>query len=387
VGDSAQVPAAGTCDPAFAPVREAFVANFEERGEHGAAVCVVVEGSVVVDLWGGWADGARTTPWPSEALVNVFSVGKAFAALCVARLVGSGRLDLDEPVATRWPEFAANGKEAVTVRQLLAHRAGLPAVRRRLPPGAMLDHRLMASALADQEPWWPPGTAHGYHTNTFGFLVGELVRRVDGRTLGAMLREDIAGPLGADVFIGLPPAEHARVVEFVWPGIPPPEVEPTGLGPSQLMEFNAYSNPSGLSGAGVVNTSAWRSAEIPSTNAHGSARGVARIYAALANGGVLDGVRIVEEAVLECFTEEQSNGADLILHRPSRFGVGFQLTQPERPLGPGARAFGHFGAGGSLGYCDPDRKVAFGYVINEMGPRWQNPRNRALIDAVHRSVG
>ena len=156
------------------------------RGEHGAAVCVVVDGSVVVDLWGGWADWSRHVPWPADGLVNVFSVGKAFAALCAARLVGDGRLEVDESVANYWPEFAAGGKGAVTVRHLLAHQAGLPAVRRRLPHDAMLDHRLMSEALAEQEPWWTPGTAHGYHTNTFGFLVGELVRRIDGRTLGTV---------------------------------------------------------------------------------------------------------------------------------------------------------------------------------------------------------
>jgi CubicO group peptidase (beta-lactamase class C family) len=368
-------------------VREAFVANLTERGEHGAALCVVVDGAVVVDLCGGWADRRRRVPWPPDGLVNVFSVGKAFAALCVARLAGEGRLSVDEPVATYWPEFAANGKAAVTVRQLLAHQAGLPAVRRRLPPGAMLDHELMAAALADQEPWWEPGTAHGYHTNTFGFLVGELVRRVDGRTLGTVLREDVARPLGADAHIGLPAALHPRVVEFLWPGIPAPEHEPPGLSDAQLMEFNAYSNPSGLSGAGVVNTAGWREAEIPSTNAHATARGVARVYTALAAGGAVDGVRVVGDAVLAQFSTEQASGEDLILHRPSRFGLGFQLTQPERPLGPGPRGFGHFGAGGSLGFCDPDASVAFGYVINEMGPRWQNPRNRALIDAVYRSLG
>lgn len=387
MGGSGAIPLSGHCDPAFEPVREAFVANFEQRGEHGAALCVVVGDSVVVDLVGGWADAARSTPWPTEGLVNLFSVGKAFAAVCVARLVGEGRLGLDDPVAEVWPEFAAHGKNSVTVRQLLAHRAGLPAVRRRLPPEAMLDHRLMAEALAAEEPWWPPGTAHGYHTNTFGFLVGELVRRVDGRTLGTVLGDDVAGPLGAEIFIGLPEREHDRVVDFLWPGVPAPEAEPAGLSRDQLMEFNAYSNPSGLSGAGVVNTARWRRAEIPSTNGHGSARGVARLYQALAHGGVADGVRVVEEGLLAFFTEEQANGEDLILHRPSRFGVGFQLTQPERPLGPGARAFGHFGAGGSLGYCDPERGLALGYLINQMGPRWQNPRNRALIDAVSRVLG
>ena len=200
-----------------------------------------------------------------------------------------------------WPEFAAAGKEAITVRQLLSHQAGLPAVRRRLPPGAMLDWPAMTTALAEQEPWWQPGTAHGYHVNTFGFLVGEVIRRITSKTPGELLRDEIAGPLGADVHIGLPASEHARVASFIWPGPPPAE-------------------------------------------------------------------------------------QDLVLHRPSRFGLGFQLTQPERPIGPGQATFGHFGAGGSLGFADPESGVAFGYVMNQMGPRWQNPRTRALVDAVYESL-
>ncbi|MGH9008203.1 MAG: serine hydrolase domain-containing protein, partial [Acidimicrobiales bacterium] len=218
----AEVPIDGHCADGFDAVGREFAENFASRGELGAAVCVVVDGRVVVDLWGGWEDVARRRPWRSDALVNVFSVGKGPAALCAARLVGAGRLDVESPVAEYWPEFAAAGKERVTVAELLSHQAGLPAVRRRLPAGAMLDHGLMCEALAGQEPWWAPGTAHGYHTNTFGFLVGELFARIDGRSLGAALAEDIADPLGAELFIGLPAALHDRVAEFHWPGEPPP---------------------------------------------------------------------------------------------------------------------------------------------------------------------
>jgi CubicO group peptidase (beta-lactamase class C family) len=380
-------PIGGICAPGFEAVSDAFVTNFAERGEVGAAVCVVVRGSVVVDLWGGWAGPRGGTPWQGDTLVNVFSVGKAFAALCAARLVDQGLLDVDETVGAYWPEFAAAGKRGITVGQLLSHQAGLPAVRRRLPPGAMLNHELMCAALEEQEPWWDPGSAHGYHTNTFGYLVGELVRRIDGRSLGTVLREDIAAPLAADAYIGLPEELLDRVAEFQWLREPPPEVEPENLSESELMEHNGYFNPSGLSGAGAVNTREWRMAEIPSTNGHASARAVARIYEALAAGGEAGGVRVVDRGTLDLFTTERSAGMDLILHRPSRFGLGFQLTQPERPLGPGPRAFGHFGAGGSLGFCDPDAGVAFGYVINSMGPRWQNPLNRSLIDAVFASLG
>lgn len=374
---------AGVCDPRFEPVRQAFVDNFTERGERGAAACLIVDGQTVVDLWGGHADLAGTSPWERDTLVNVFSIGKAMTAACAHRLVGQGRLDVERPVAQWWPEFGAGGKDGVTLAQVLSHQAGLPAVRKRLPPNAMLDWELMTSALAAQEPWWPPGTAHGYHTNTFGFLVGEVVRRVTGRSLGTYFRQEIAGPLGADFFIGLPPAEHHRVAEFNWPGPANPEVEPPGLTDAQLMEFNTYYNPSGLSGAEVVNTPEWRQAEIPSTNGHATARAVARIYQELAAGG---GV-VVERHALAAATVEQVYGDDLILHRPSRFGLGFQLTMAERPLGPNARSFGHFGAGGSLGFCDPDAGVAFAYVMNEMGARWQNPRNQALLDAIYASLG
>ena len=376
----------GRCDQRFAPVREALRGNFRDRGEHGGAVCVIVDGRVVVDLWGGWADLGGTRRWQPDTLVNVFSVGKGLIAACTARLAGQGRLDLDAPVASYWPEFGAAGKGAITIRQLLSHQAGLPAVRRRLPPGSMLDWPVMTSALAAQEPWWEPGTGHGYHVNTFGFLAGEVIRRVTGATVGTLLREEIAGPLGADVHIGLPVSQDARVAEFSWPGPPPAEEEPAGLEPAQLMAHNAYFNPGGLSGSGMINSRAWRAAEVPSANAHGTARGVARVYAALAAGGSLDGVTIVGATALATAATEQVYGPDLVLHRPTRFGLGFQLTQPERPLGPGQAAFGHFGAGGSLGFCDPDSGVAFGYVMNQMGPRWQNPRTRALIDAVYQSL-
>jgi len=376
----------GTCDASFEPVRAAFADNFAVRGETGGAICVTAGGRVVADLWGGWTTAAGITPWRPDTLVNFFSVGKGLMSVLAARLAGTGLLNIDAPVAGYWPEFGAAGKESVTVRQLLSHQAGVPAVRRRLPPGAMLDWAVMTRAIAEQVPWWQPGTAHGYHVNTFGFAVGEVLRRVTGRTVGALLRADVAGPLGADVYIGLPAAHHGRVADFDWPGAIPPEEDRPDLAGDRLMEHNAYFNPSGLSGAGVVNTASWREAELPSTNGHGSARGVARIYAALAAGGAIDGVRIVDRGALADATAEHVYGTDRILHRPSRFGLGFQLTQPERPMGHGPRAFGHFGAGGSLGFCDPDAGIAVGYVTGQMGPRWQNPRNRAVIDALYSCV-
>jgi CubicO group peptidase (beta-lactamase class C family) len=372
----------GWCDPRFAGVREAFAANFAERGETGAAACLAVHGTVVADLWGGVAGRG---PWRRDTLVNVFSVGKGLIAACAARLIGRRLLDPDAPVARYWPEFGAAGKGAITVRQLLSHQAGLPALRAPLPRGSMLDWRLMVTELAAEPPWWPPGSGHGYHVNTFGFLAGEVIRRVTGTSVGAVLRDEIAGPLGADVHIGLPAAEHGRVADFDWPEavIPPEAAE---LRPDLLMIRNAYANPADLSGMGVVNTPAWRCAEVPSANAHASAAGITRVYAALAGGGAVDGVRVIDSAALAGAVAQQVDGEDLVLRRPSRFGLGFQLTQPERPLGPGSGGFGHFGAGGSVGFCDPDAGVAFGYVTSQMGPRWQNPRNRALINAIFNSL-
>jgi len=374
----------GTCLSSYEPVREAFASNFTLHSERGAAVCVVIDGRVVVDLWGGWADLEGTVPWSADTLVNAFSIGKGVVALLAAQLVGEGALDVDRAVAEVWPEFAAGGKGNVTVRQLLSHQAGLPALHERLPDLAMYDWRAMTAALAAETPWWEPGTAHGYHVNTFGFLIGEVLRRVTGASVGQLVRDRVARPLGADLHLGLSAAEHRQIASWDWgSGMPDPATMGALTGDS-LMRFNTYFNPSGASGAGVVNTPEWRAAEIPSTNMHATARGVARLYAALANGGELDGVRVVDEGALRAAVAEQVYGPDRVLDRPTRFGLGFQLTQPERPLGAGDRAFGHFGAGGSLGFCDPDRRLAMGYVMNTMGERWQNPRNRALIDALDR---
>lgn len=373
----------GTHDPRFARVVDEFRRNFSERAERGGAFALWCDGKQVVDVWGGWSDVARQHPWQRDTIVNFFSVSKALCTVACMRLVDQGKLNLDAPVSRYWPEFAAGDKGSTTVRQLLSHQAGLPAIRKPLPDGAAFDWAMITQALAEQQPWWTPGTAHGYHVNTFGFLAGELVRRVDGRSIGRLLHEHVARPLSADLFIGLPASEHHRVSEFLWPGNP---AKPDISDDTALMHWNTYWNPPGFSGSHWVNHPRWREAEVPSTNGHGNARGVARIYAALADGGEIDGIRILSREALAAATEEQVNGHDLINNRVSRFGIGFQLTQPERPLGPNRGAFGHFGAGGSLGFCDPKARIAFGYVTNDMGPRWQNPRNRALIDAVYASL-
>lgn len=378
-------PIHGSCDARFAPVRDALAENFRHHDELGAAVALTLDGRLVVDLWAGWADESRTRAWARDTLVDVFSVGKAMAALSLLVLVDRGQVELEAPVARYWPEFAAGGKGAITIRTLLAHRAGLPAIRQLLPDLAMYDWGLMTAALAAEEPWWEPASRHGYHVNTFGFLVGEIVRRVGGRSFADFFRREIAGPLEADMHFGIGPEEDERTADYVFDFASEPPAMPADDARRFLLH-RVYANPPGLSGDGTVNTRAWRAAQIPSTNGHATARGVARLFSALGGLGAVDGVRLVRTETLEHAIEEASSGPDFVLGRPSRFGLGFQLTQPERPLGPNPRSFGHFGAGGSLGFADPDARLAFGYTMNRAGPRWQNPRNRALIDAVYASL-
>ncbi len=284
------IPVSGHCDARFRAVRDEFVRNFGERGEVGAAVCIVVDGVTVVDLAGGWADPATGAPWRHDTLVDYYSVGKAFVALLALQLVDAGLVALDEPICTVWPEFAAAGKEGATLRHALCHRAGVPAIRAPLRNDDLWDWDRMAGALAATAPWWEPGTRHAYHTNTYGHLIGEVVRRVSGEPCGRRLAA-LAGPLQADLFVGVPPAEQRRCAEVLFESPGPPaaldealEGAPEG---DARMEMLSYFNPPGYSSMGVVNTAAWRSAEVPSTNGHGTARGVARLYAALLEPGRL----------------------------------------------------------------------------------------------------
>jgi CubicO group peptidase (beta-lactamase class C family) len=382
----------GHCDARFRALREAFAANFSEQGEVGAGLCVQIGGVRVVDLWGGHRDAARSEPWREDTLVNAFSVGKGVVAMLVLALIERGDLALDRPVAEAWPEFAASGKQAITVRTLLAHSAGLPAVRERMPDQALYDWNRMCAALAGQAPYWEPGTAHGYHVNTYGFLAGELVRRVTRVGVGEALARILTGPAGADFHYGLAPHDHARVAEVVMP-IPMLRDEaqwalafpPTGDAAHDRMVWHAYFNPNGISGMGTVNTVAWRNAAIPSTNGHGTARGVATLYAAFLRGGP-PGVRWAGDALRAEAVSIAADGDDRVTRRPSRFGLGFQLAQPSRPIGASPRAFGHFGYGGSLGFADPDADLAFGYLMNRPGERWNNPRTERLLDALYRCL-
>ena len=373
----------GHCDPRFAAVRAAFAENFAERGEVGAAVCVVVGGEVVADLVGGWSDAARSRPWAPDTLVDFYSVGKAVVSLLALQLVDRGRIDLDAPIAGVWPQFARGGKEAVTLRQALCHRAGVPAIRSRLTDDDLWRWDRMVDALAATEAWWEPGTRHAYHTNTFGHLIGEVVRRVSGELPGDRLR-GVVGPLEADLWFGVPPPQQHRCAEVLWAyrDPPPPDVDldalPAGLPDDVLMNVLAHFNPPGYSSVGVVNSAQWRSAQVPSTNGHGTATGLARLYAALLRPGAL-----LSPELLDHVTRVHSSGPCPILGEDVVFGLGFTPTSSWRPLGPNPRSFGHFGTGGSLGFADPDAGVAFGYVMNHVIPRWRSPRNQAQVDAVY----
>jgi CubicO group peptidase (beta-lactamase class C family) len=313
--------------------------------------------------------------------------------MCAHRLVDAGRLDLDAPVARYWSEFARAGKAEIPVRWLLGHRSGLAAVKDVLPPEALYDWDAMCAALAAQEPWWKPGTNHGYHAITFGWLVGEVVRRISGKSLGTFLRDEIVAPLGIDFHIGLPAREHARVAEMSPLPLPPADFEIPSLVEVFMKEpdgmaARAFMNPPSV-GEGP-NTAAWRSAEIPGANGHGTARALARLYGALACGGSVDGMRVLSPASIARCHEEQSRGPDLVLQISTRFGLGFMLSQdvPLGAFGPNPRSFGHPGAGGSVAFADPDTRVGFSYVMNRMGPHiLLDPRAGALIDAVYEVLG
>jgi CubicO group peptidase (beta-lactamase class C family) len=374
----------GSVDARFAPVRDAFRSNFD-RGEIGAACSVYLDGLSVVDLWGGWTDADRTRSWRRDTLVNAYSVGKPIAALQLLQLVAAGTIGLDHLASTVWPELRA-AQAGATIRHVLSHRAGVPAIRRPLANRDLWDWGSMVRAVAETEPWWTPGTCHTYHANTYGFLVGELSRRRTGNDPGRWLREQLAGPLGADLAWGVAPADLDRCADIVWEG-PSPGADDLdrmhALDEAQRMVALAYFNPPGLSGVGVVNSAAWRRALIPSANLHATADGVARVYAALARGGAFDGVVVLDRSVLAEATQVQSEGWCPVLEREVSFGLGFQPTRVDRPFGPNPGSYGHFGTGGAVGFADPAAQVAFGYVMNSVRPRWRSDRNQALIDTLY----
>ncbi|GAB2728470.1 serine hydrolase domain-containing protein [Streptomyces bullii] len=376
----------GHCDRRFAAVRAAFEENVRERGELGAAVTVMVDGVTVVDLWGGWADAARTRPWERDTLVNVWSTSKGPVALCAHILADRGLLDLDAPVAAYWPEFAAAGKEKVLVRHLLSHRAGLSGLREPHSLTQLYDWELTTQRLAAARPWWEPGTRSGYHALTYGHLVGEVVRRVSGLLPGAFLEREVTGPLGVDFTIGLPEKEWDRAAELVQPPAAPTRARAAVFARSAPAALAALTNPP--VGAAEANSPGWRAAEIPAVNGHGTARAVAALYAIFAGHGAYGGHRFLSPEAAERVREGQGACRDLVLgagfEGETEAGLGLWLSGPNGSYGPNPRAFGHDGFGGSCGLADPEAGVSLGYALNRMGPHIaDDPRKTALVDALY----
>lgn len=398
---------AGFYDPRFERVAAEFVRNFQERDEVGASVCITIEGEPVVDLWGGTSHPETAVPWGKDTLTLVWSATKGATALCAHMLVSRGELDLDAPVTRYWPEFGQAGKDQIPVRMLLNHQSGLAALHQPVPPGAFSDWNLMISMLEKEEPWWKPGGMHGYHGFTFGWLVGEVVRRVSGKSLGTFFREEVAEPLGLDFWIGLPEEHEGRVAQVI--PAPPPDpngpispmmaamVDPASI--QTLVMFNTGGHmlpgPDGIFG---FNLRASRAAEIGAAGGITNARGLAGMYAPLANGGSLNGVTLVDRDALSRMAAVSSASAlDAVILAPTRFSLGYVKTVDNRRV-PGCtendsliiseEAFGHSGFGGSMGFAEPAARLSFGYAMNRMGDGiGLNVRGQSLIDATYLSLG
>ena len=373
----------GLTEPGFERVREAFAHNFTAHGDIGAACCVYLDGRPVVDIWGGTADPVAGTPWRQDTVQLVFSAAKGPTAVCIHRLAEQGLLDVDAPVARYWPEFAAAGKERITTRMVLSHRAGLAAVAGDLALADVLAWDPVVEAIAAQAPEWEPGSAHGYHARSFGWILGEIIRRITGESAGRYLARTVCAPLGLDYWVGLPAAERARCARLV-----PPDAEHSAaavLGANSLT-VRVMTGPSGLFGYNEMwNRDDVLAAEMPSSNGVGSARALARLYAATI--GEIDGIRLLRPETVREATRVVSRGPDRVIFVETCFGLGFSLPPM---LGPdcGPNAFGHPGAGGSLGFADPEAGLAFAYVMNRM--RFEaggDPRAASLVRALYECIG
>jgi CubicO group peptidase (beta-lactamase class C family) len=385
----------GICKPGYERVREAFARNFEEQGEVGAALSLVVDGETVVDIWGGHADGALSRPWEEDTIVNTFSTTKGITTICALRLIEQGKIDVDAPVAQYWPEFAAAGKEEITFRQLISHQAGLPGIDGMIPVEKAYEWEPVIEALAAQKPFWEPGPQFGYHAVTFGSLVGEVIRRVSGKSVGTYWREEFAEPLGLDYHIGFGEELDERCATIS--PAPLPDLSKVDhplykamLDPSTLT-FKAFMiTPLPMVEPLYMNTRKWRAAEVPAANGHGTARSLARLYGALATGGKLDGIQVLKPETIEMATQTQSRGQDAVLLFPMRFGVGFILETPEWQISPNGTVFGHAGMGGSFGFADPEAKYGVGYVMNQMllphAETRKDPRRGGIFNAIYESV-
>ena len=371
----------GICDPRFGAVRAAFAECFAQGLEHGGGVSVVVHGKTVVDLWGGHADAARTRPWRQDTLINVWSCTKGVVALAIAMLVERGRLDYAAPIARYWPEFAAGGKERITLDQVMSHQAGLNGLAVPMDEAGMFAWTPFVDALAAMPPLWEPGSRCIYHALTYGHLAGEVLRRVDGRSIGRFIAQEIAGPLGADFHVGLPDREESRVAEMI-----------EGPGASDWVEFvraspfpHAGDNPAPR--ALAPNDRVWRAAEVPGGNGQSTAHALARIYGMMAAGGVWEGHPLIGRAAIEAAARQRVRGMDESFAAPTAFAAGYQMEDPVYAGRASPQTFGHTGWGGAIGFADPGAGVGFGYVTNRMlGFDDMDPRRKMLIDAVYDSL-
>ncbi len=368
----------------FKLVREAFLKNFEEGLEVGASFCVTLNGKFVIDIWAGYANASKTQSWKKNTIVNVFSTTKIMTAICTLMLVDQGLLELDAPVSKYWPEFAQGGKELLPVRYLLSHTAGLSGFDKTPRTKVLYNWEKITNMLAAQKPWWEPGTKSGYHLVTFGYLLGEIILRITGKTVGTFFKENVAEPLKADFHIGLPEEYDHRVAEL----IPPPQIDINQLGDidPKSIAMRSLTSAAGVS-VEATKTREWRAAEIPAANGHGNARSVAGITAAIACGGSLDDVHLLSLETIEKALEEQSYGTDLVLNVPIRFGLGLGLQNKERPIGPNQRILYWGGWGGSVCVMDLDAKLSIAYVMNKMNPSLtEDLRSARIIEAVYKSL-
>ncbi len=389
----------GEVEPGFEKVREAFQRNFDEGREIGAAFSAYHRGRKVVDLWGGIADPDTGKPWERDTMVLVFSTTKGATAICANKLAQEGLLDVDAPVVEYWPEFGAKGKEEIPVSYLLSHQAGLAWIDGEMTPEEALSWEPVVAALAEQSPAWEPGSQHGYHATTYGWLVGELIRRITGKSVGTYFREAVAEPLGLDFWIGLPEEYEPRVgrLTSMIPGemtvekLLDPGDDPVAqmiaafLGPDTMLGRALFAPGGALTDQQIWNSRAMRAAEVPAANGVGDARSLARMYAACV--GEVDGVRLLSTEQVKRATTQQTKGPNKVLmDMDIQFGLGFMLPSSLMTLG-GPNGFGHFGAGGSMGWADPDPEFGFGYVMNRMDLGLAgDPRSMDLVNACYESI-
>jgi CubicO group peptidase (beta-lactamase class C family) len=374
----------GHVDSRFEPLRDVLETSLTSGAECGLSVTVDIDGDTVVDVCGGYADEARTRPWEPDTIVNVWSTTKTVTSLAVLMLADRGLVDLDAPVAAYWPQFAANGKEQVLVRHLMSHTSGVSGWDAPFALTDMYDLERSTALLAAQAPWWEPGTASGYHALNFGHLLGEIVRRVAGKSLTEFVATEIAGPLNADFQIGASRSDWARCAEIIPP--PPLPFDMAAMDPASVL-FKTATGP--VAEAAAANTEGWRLAEIGAANGHGNARSVARVMSAVSRGGAVDGTRLLSAETIGHIFREQSHGVDLFLGVPVRFGIGYALPETASiPYIPEGKTCFWGGWGGSVIIMDTGRRLTIAYMMNKMQPGIVGSDNAAAyVSAIYKLLG